>query len=222
MIVKVCGLRSAENIKDLIPLRVDMAGFIFYEGSPRYVEARPTDIEFLKQPGGVLHGLDRVGVFVNATRGHILEKAKMYHLNFVQLHGDETARFCEELQNEGLSVIKAFSVDRNFAFRSIVAYEFVCDYLLFDTKGEQRGGNGLAFDWNLLHNYQGQAPFILSGGIGPDSVQNLLNIDHKKFAGIDLNSRFEDEPGLKNIKKLDLFLNELGKDFFRSPAFWKK
>lgn len=222
MIVKVCGLRSAENVKSLIPLQVDWAGFIFYEDSPRNVENDLEQISFLEIRGGYTRGVKRVGVFVNASKAFILEKAKRYLLDIAQLHGEESAMFCDEIKATGLSVVKAFSIDKDFAFRSIVAYEFACDYLLFDTKGAKRGGNGDAFDWSILEKYEGQTPFILSGGIGPDSVQDLLAFSHPMMAGIDVNSQFEIEPGLKDVGKIKNFLEKLGSRFFRAERHWVK
>lgn len=220
MIVKVCGMREAENIKALIPLAVDWVGFIFYERSKRYVESVPEQINFLKTRGGYTRGLDRVGVFVNASKEYILEKVYRYHLKRVQLHGDENSAFCIDLQKEGLSVIKAISIGTDFNFRSLVAYEHACDFLLFDTKGEKRGGNGVRFNWQLLTQYTGGTPFLLSGGIGPQHVEDILALKHPKFAGIDLNSGFEIEPGVKNIEELKLFLEALAKGKEKGGGFW--
>lgn len=220
MIVKVCGMRQAENIKALIPLAVDWVGLIFYKPSKRFIEADLTQIGFLRERGGYTRGLDRVGVFVNASKEYILEKVYTFHLQKVQLHGDESSSLCNDLKKEGISVIKAFSIDEHFNFRSLVNYEIVCDYLLFDTKGKNRGGNGIRFDWKLLDQYKGHTPFILSGGIGPENVDDILNIKHEKFAGIDLNSGFEVEPGLKDAGKIKLFLEELKKGEEKGGGYW--
>lgn len=220
MIVKVCGMRLAENIKPLIPLSVDWVGFIFYSKSKRHIEAEGIDVEFLKRSGGVTQGLDRVGVFVDSSFEEIIEKARKYRLTRIQLHGDEPSSLCLALQKEGYSVIKAFSVDADFNFRSTVSFEVVCDYFLFDTKGKEKGGNGVMFDWGLLERYEGNTDFILSGGIGPGSVEAILGLDHERFAGIDLNSGFEEEAGVKDVGKLGKFLDELMGRIDGGVGFW--
>ncbi|NNE30683.1 MAG: phosphoribosylanthranilate isomerase [Saprospiraceae bacterium] len=222
MIIKVCGMIEAQNVRSLIPLGIDWVGFIFYEPSKRYVEKDLEKIEYLKNAGGYTAGLERVGVFVNESFETILEKVKEYHLTYVQLHGDENSQLCDQLQKAGLGVIKAFSVDENFEFRNIVSFEFVCDYFLFDTKGKDPGGNGISFDWTLLKKYHGRVPFLLSGGIGPDAVDEVAEFYHPAFAGIDLNSKFEIEPGLKDLEKIRTFITDLSKKIFTAPDFWSK
>ncbi len=200
MIVKVCGMRDAENISQLSRLNVDWIGFIFYEKSPRYVQA-------IDGVNGAVenYSLKKVGVFVNAAYQQIMEMAAAYRLDYIQLHGSESPVFCQTLREQGFSVIKAFSVSTAADLEKINEYEGSADFFLFDTKCTGYGGSGKQFDWSILASYQGKTPFLLSGGINPE----IKNFTHPQFAGIDLNSGFEIEPGLKDIRKLEFFLDEI-------------
>jgi len=218
MIIKVCGIQIIENLKHLVFLDIDMIGFIFYPKSKRYVEQKGVDFEVLQQIKVNHYGIDKVGVFVDNDEAYILKKVNDYGLDMVQLHGSESFSLCDALQKKNIKVIKAFSIGDDFNFRNLAPYTFSCDYFLFDTKGKQPGGNGITFNWNLLNNYQETTPFILSGGIGPEALSELKKFKHPQWAGIDLNSKFEDSPGLKNIDKLKIFINELRID---QPTFWK-
>ncbi len=204
MIVKVCGMRDAENISQLSRLNVDWIGFIFYEKSPRYVQA-------IDGVNGAVenYSLKKVGVFVNAAYQQIMEMAAAYRLDYIQLHGSESPVFCQTLREQGFSVIKAFSVSTAADLEKINEYEGSADFFLFDTKCTGYGGSGKQFDWSILASYQGKTPFLLSGGINPESAGAVKNFTHPQFAGIDLNSGFEIEPGLKDIRKLEFFLDKI-------------
>lgn len=200
LIIKVCGMTQATNIREVESLGVDWMGFIFHPRSPRYVGERP---------GYLPRKAKRVGVFVNDSLEHIRQRREEFGLHLIQLHGDEPPAFCREVQALGVGVIKAIPVAGPCDLEATLSYEGSCDYLLFDTKTQQRGGSGIPFDWQLLQAYQGRTPFLLSGGIGPDSLQALRHLQHPQWAGIDLNSRFESTPGLKEPSLLNNFLNEL-------------
>ena len=203
MILKVCGMRDPENIRQAAALGIDWMGFIFYAGSPRWVMAN--------RPVPVLDtsSLKRVGVFVNATPAEMMETAARFRLDYLQLHGDETPDDCHALQKRGYSLIKALSIASEDDLRQTAAYEGRVDYFLFDTKCKGHGGSGRQFDWSLLDAYTGETPFLLSGGIRPESVLAIRSIRHPRLAGLDLNSGFELAPGLKDIEKLKKFIHEI-------------
>lgn len=213
MKIKVCGMREPENIEGVLQLPVDYMGFIFAAQSSRFVgegEELPKWIEANDEKFGEIK---RVGVFVNAEIDEILNKVHDYRLDFVQLHGSERPEYCRELLSfwevssmREAKLIKAFSIDGDFDFRRTNDYSGLCSLLLFDTKGAAPGGNGEKFDWKLLDLYQGATPFLLAGGIGPESADELRRFPHPQFHGVDLNSRFEIEPGLKSIEKLKAFV----------------
>lgn len=207
MKIKVCGMREASNLLELMEISPDFVGFIFYPGSPRDV-----------MQGDVLTSAEvvvtkalptqRVGVFVNATQEEILSATASAGLDFVQLHGDESPGFCANIAGY-VPVIKAFRIGTDFDFTTCEAYQRPCDLFVFDAKGLRYGGNGTKFDWGLLDQYQGETPFLLSGGIGPADVEELLALDHPRLAGVDLNSGFESAPGQKDIPKLKAFAESL-------------
>ncbi len=207
MIVKVCGMCNRENLAELVQLNVDWVGMIFYDASSRNVEADKAAAENLRLLKISDFGIKKVGVFVNARKEDILQKVESYHLNFVQLHGQESSVFCQELKAKGLSLIKAFSIDSSFDFNQLEEYAPHCDYFLFDTKGKLPGGNGITFNWEVLKNYKLNTPFLLSGGIGQDQLEDLKSFSHSQLMGIDLNSKFETSPGMKDIKKLKFFIS---------------
>jgi len=195
--LKVCGMRDSENITALSEIQPDFIGFIFHEKSSRNIsQAVLTDT-----PKSIF----RVGVFVNKSIAFIAHKIKQYHLDYIQLHGNESPEFCKEVKNLEVGVIKAFNISRNFDFSSLSSYEQQCDYLLFDAFGEQAGGNGITFNWDLLSKYKGNTLFLLSGGIDDTMAHEIKNITHPKFIGIDINSGFELKPALKNIAKIECF-----------------
>lgn len=211
MKVKVCGMREAQNIQDVMSLSPDYLGFIFYEKSKRYVSQFP-QVEIPKN-------IKKVGVFVNESVQTILNLVEENNLIAVQLHGDESVSFCEELIRHSelvsglnnVEVIKAFSVDETFDFEKTKAYSKCCQLFIFDTKGKGYGGTGLKYDWDLLKKYKGETPFLLSGGIGPNDVDSVLEFQHDKCIGVDLNSGFEDAPAVKNKEKLQSFVAGLRK-----------
>lgn len=199
MRLKVCGMREAENIRQLLALQPDFMGFIFYEKSSRFV-GEELDEELLKS---FPHTTRKVGVFVNATASYILENYKKYNLDYVQLHGEELPDFCRNLKLKGVNIIKAFSVDENFYFGKLQNYKPYCDFFLFDTKGQERGGNGTTFDWRILNKYDNEKPFFLAGGIDLENAHKALEIQNLKVYALDVNSKFEISPALKDIQKLD-------------------
>jgi len=197
MKIKVCGMRESENISELMTLKPNYIGFIFYEQSKRFV----SDFPQIEIPSSV----KKVGVFVNESVDEIIEKATRHQLDFVQLHGDETHEYCEELSAKNIKTIKAFSVDENFDFNKTLPFEKHVALFIFDTKGKNYGGNGVKFNWDLLQNYKGKTPFLLSGGINKNDAPEIKKIKHSAFLGIDINSGFELEPGLKNITEIKEF-----------------
>lgn len=201
MIRKVCGMREAENIREVEALGIDWMGFIFWANSARNVSLKP---DYLPSR------CKRVGVFVNAPMPFIREKARDFGLDILQLHGGEDEDFIRQLRSElsSLTLVKALNVARREDLEQSKRYEGFCDYFLFDTKAEKVGGNGKSFDWDILNGYKGATPFLLSGGIGPDDKERLKAFRHPKMAGIDLNSRFEIRPAVKDIHLLKSFLHE--------------
>ena len=201
---KICGMKYHDNIKSVAELQPDYLGFIFYEKSKRNFDGIIPELN---------NEIIKTGVFVDESINFILKKIKEYQLKAIQLHGIESPEFCKELLKTQIEVIKVFSVDENFDFEILNNYEEVCDYFLFDTKGKERGGNGIAFDWNLLENYKSKKPYFLSGGLGLNEVEDLSNFfktEVSKYCyALDVNSKFEDKPGLKNIQKLKLFIQDL-------------
>ena len=198
LIIKVCGMREEQNISDLEKLDIDWVGMIFWPGSKRYVGS---------PPGRLPQRVKKVGVFVDANLDDIRQHVSDYQLDIIQLHGHETPAFLEALKP--LTLIKAFNIADASDLQKTKAYEGVADYFLFDTKGKIVGGNGEKFDWTVLTAYEGSTPFLLSGGIGPNDVQKVKQFHHHKCIGIDLNSRFESAPGLKDIVQLQTFIKQI-------------
>lgn len=200
--LKICGMKYPENILKISSLRPDYMGFIFYPKSKRYLEEAIPEID---------SSIKKVGVFVNQPLNFILEKIEEYKLAAIQLHGEESPDFCNFLRSSApkIEIIKAFAVDSNFDFSQIDHFEMVCDYFLFDTKGKEKGGNGMAFDWEIMDNYPSSKPYFLSGGIGLESVdalRNFLVTDSAKYCiALDVNSKFEQESGLKIFELLKEF-----------------
>jgi phosphoribosylanthranilate isomerase len=197
MKIKVCGMRDAENIKAVAALAPNYMGFIFYKNSPRFVHELPV---------GVLSGLpatvNKVAVFVNEDIETIREIIDKYDFDFVQLHGNESPAFCKSLKDEAI-VIKAFGIDKGFDFKQLEKYKNKADLFLFDTKTSAHGGSGLAFDWSILDKYDMEIPFFLSGGLSPENIEEVKSITHPAFYGVDLNSKFEISPALKDVEKLE-------------------
>jgi len=227
MKLKICGMNH--NPEEVASLQPDYLGFIFWEPSPRYFSGEMPQLP---------NSIKKVGIFVDAPLDEVLQKVKQYQLNAVQLHGKESAGYCKELKQGFLSfraesrnhkdettkqvwsdefeIIKVFSIKDDFNFDVLKDYEEVCDYYLFDTKGKLPGGNGYTFDWSVLENYPSNKPYFLSGGIGLDSKEKLNEFlkspASKHCFAIDVNSRFETAPGLKNIDDLNLFIESLESD----------
>ena len=200
--IKVCGMKFTENRQLAEKLDVDFLGYIFYPPSIRFVGENPEPELFNSEKA-------KVGVFVDKNAFEILAFAKKHGFEWVQLHGKENPKTCQLLKKQGLKIIKAFSVDENFNFEITEQYAKVTNFFLFDTKTEKHGGSGKKFDWKILGKYEGHTPFFLSGGIGPDDIEGIKEVNHPKLTGVDLNSGFEEEPGVKNIEKLEKFINEL-------------
>ena len=196
MKLKVCGMRQSENIQQLLELEPDFMGFIFFERSKRF--APDLDKELLNSfPDSV----KKVGVFVNSPIEELKEKVKEYKLDYVQLHGDESVEYVGQLFAIGIKVIKVFSVGDEFDFDRLKPYKGLVDFFLFDTKGKERGGNGVVFNWEVLNDYPYDVPYFLSGGIDLENAKDIASLKVQPYA-IDVNSKFELEPGLKDIEQL--------------------
>lgn len=195
MKVKICGMKYPDNILEVSSLLPDYMGFIFWEKSSRYFDGIiPTLPSSIK----------KVGVFVNETLPIIIQKVLKHDLQVVQLHGKESVDFCQELRSQlpkGIEIIKVFSIQDEFDFSVLKPFEEFCDYFLFDTKGKLPGGNGTTFDWTVLKKYPSTKPFFLSGGIGLEELEAVQEITKTNLPvyAIDVNSKFEIEPGLKKI-----------------------
>jgi len=209
MIIKVCGMREADNIREVeqlstinCQLSINWMGFIFWPRSSRYVSERPDYLPIYCK---------RVGVFVDEDIEQVKRTADEYQLDLIQLHGHERPDYIRQLSDK--KVIKAFNIANSADLEATKPYEGIVDYFLFDAKGPSVGGNGAKFDWTVLADYVGETPFLLSGGIGPDDAQVLTShlspLISKKCVGIDLNSRFEITPGLKDINKLKEFIKAI-------------
>jgi len=201
MKIKVCGMREAANIKALIKLDIAFIGFIFHEKSARNVSKKPTV--------NIPKNIQKVGVFVNKSKKFIQEKAREFDLDIIQLHGQESPEFCQEIKALGLEVIKAFNIKTDFDFTALKNYEKHCDYFVFDAYGKQAGGNGIVFNWDLLKNYQGETPFLLSGGLKPTLIAEIKEFKHKKCIGLDINSGFEIAAAQKDIPAIATFIQNI-------------
>jgi len=203
--VKVCGMLDPLNIQEVISTGPDYLGFIFYKGSKRYVGKDPDKALFLDIPVGI----KKVGVFVNETPENVLALAALYDLNPVQLHGNEPVGDCKVIAASGLSIIKAFGIGQAFDFDSLIPYQPVCDYFLFDSRTEEHGGTGLRFDWDALNEYRLHVPFFLSGGISYEDAGTIRSMHHPFLHAADINSRFELAPGIKDKEKIQSFIMEI-------------
>ncbi len=196
MKLKVCGMKYQDNINEVAALQPDYLGFIFHEESPRNFDGLIPELP---------KNIQKVGVFVDQKIEFISNQMEKHQLSVIQLHGHESTEICRILKSTNAKVIKVFSIKDAFDFTVLTPYEDVCDYFLFDTKGKLPGGNGYAFDWSVLNNYPSTKPFFLSGGIGIDQIENLKQFQLSKASkycyAIDVNSKFEIEPGLKNIEE---------------------
>ncbi|MEM9686423.1 MAG: phosphoribosylanthranilate isomerase [Bacteroidota bacterium] len=204
--LKVCGMKDPENIRQLAALHPDYMGFIFWPQSPRFFDGKlPVLPDTLK----------KTGVFVNAVLETIVSLTEKYQLQALQLHGQESPELCRQLKThpatQHTELIKVFSINETFKAEAIAPYETVCDYFLFDTKGKLPGGNGTAFNWEVLQDYPSKKPFFLSGGIGPEAIVHIKDILKTTLPvyAIDVNSKFEVRPGVKNITQLERFKTAL-------------
>lgn len=195
-------MKFTQNREEIEILPVDFLGFIFYPKSKRFV-GENTD------PGLFTSAKTKVAVFVNENAFEILGLAKNLGFDYVQLHGKENPKTCQLLKNQELKVIKAINLNEDFDFSSLKNYENSVDYFLFDTKTDLPGGSGKKFNWEILEKYQGNVPFFLSGGIEPEDAESIRKLEYQQLFGIDLNSGFEDEPGLKNVEKLKTFITKI-------------
>ncbi|MGM9697640.1 MAG: phosphoribosylanthranilate isomerase [Prevotella sp.] len=207
MIIKVCGMRDADNIQAVAKTGVDWLGMIFWPRSSRHVAD-------LTAANAIPCGIERVGVFVDQPCGDIVDIAGKCRLNVIQLHGKESRESIMSLRGrlrKGVRLMKAISVGDADDISKATEYEGIVDYLLFDTKCKTVGGSGKQFDWAVLEHYNGSTPFLLSGGIGPDDAEAVSLFSHPLMMGIDLNSRFETAPAYKDVEKISSFINELNK-----------
>ena len=209
MNIKVCGITEMKQLKQLEGLNIDFAGLIFYKESPRYIGDKISKKE-LKEAD---FDLKKTGVFVNPEMIEVLDAIDEYGLDVVQLHGTETPEMCEDLSSE-VEVIKAFRVGASTNINKVIEpYDAVCDYYLFDTDGlkETFGGTGQKFDWSLLSKAKIEKPFFLSGGIGVNDVERIKGFKHPDFYAVDINSKFEKSPGVKDMAALLQFVTALRK-----------
>lgn len=202
---KVCGMREPENIRELIELSPDFIGFIFYDKSSRYVRNKE-NFELIRS---IPSNIRKVGVFVNESFDCLIEIVEHYQLDFVQLHGGESVDYCEKVKEKGIRLFKVFSVESQLNYETIKSFDGLADYFLFDTKTDKYGGSGKKFNWEILKGYKLKTPYILSGGI---SIEDIQEIDRNKFPGLaalDVNSKFELKPALKNISLLKELKNKI-------------
>lgn len=205
--LKICGMKFPDNLQEVARLEPDYLGFIFYPKSKRYM-ADTLSPEVVK---ALPSSIRRVGVFVNAETADVLGQAAAYGLDVLQLHGDESPEQCAALQGNGYTIVKAFGVNEGFDFQSLLAYAPVVDYYLFDTKGPSYGGHGIPFDWSVLEKYDKHKAFFISGGIGLEELEGVISLKELPLYAIDVNSRFETEPGLKDINLLKQLPGQLTK-----------
>jgi phosphoribosylanthranilate isomerase len=202
MMIKVCGMRDEHNIRAVEHLDIDWMGFIFYPLSSRYVGEQ---LSYLPEK------VTRVGVFVNEQPEIVRERTEQNRLQILQLHGEESPAYCLELKRQGYRVIKAFGIetDQPFPTETVLRYEGCCDYFLFDTKTPMHGGSGQKFNWEVLNDYRGTIPFLISGGLTPVDAGPLKAFSHPQLVGIDLNSGFETSPAIKDTTLLQPFIEQL-------------
>ena len=199
--IKVCGITDEQNFSELKKYPIDYFGFIFYDKSPRYILNNP-DHNFIKNIN------NKVAVFVNEEIDKVLTVLETYKFSYVQLHGNEGSDYCIKLKNNGIKIIKSYLIRTQEDFKSIKIEKESADYFLFDYKSDDYGGSGKTFDWKILNNKLYDKPFFLSGGLSLDNINNIKMIDDNKMLyGLDLNSKFEISPGLKDVKKISKLFN---------------
>ncbi len=220
MMIKVCGMREQENILAVASLTPMLMGFIFHKESPRDASSLNPDAVKSLPPF-----IRPVGVFVDKPDEYIISVCTDYSIKIVQLHGSESPEQCLRLKRRGYTVFKAFGIVNNNDFDNVSSYEEAVDMFLFDTQSASHGGSGKKFDWSSLESYNLDTPYLLSGGIGPDDVDAIVKAVRPGMAGIDINSRFETSPGIKDINKLINFILSLRKFNEHEPnttPFWEK
>jgi phosphoribosylanthranilate isomerase len=205
MQIKVCGMRDPLNLEQVCGLLPEFVGFIFYPRSKRFVGIHP-DPALFRIPGPAIK---KVGVFVDEELEQVRKTIGLYGLEAVQLHGGESVDYCSQLSGAPVEVIKA--LDPHGSNPELEGYMEVVDYFLFDSAGAGYGGTGQKFDWKLLGDLRHSAPFLLSGGIGPGDAGHIRSLDLQGLMGVDVNSRFEQSPGIKNIERLGEFVIEIRK-----------
>ncbi|MES2760839.1 MAG: phosphoribosylanthranilate isomerase [Bacteroidota bacterium] len=204
MKLKVCGLKYPKNIEELIKLPIDYIGFIFYKKSPRFVEEN-LSFDFART---IPKHIKKTGVFVNENSYSIFNTIAHYDLDMVQLHGNESPDLCAELKPH-VKVIKAFQITDDFDFKQLENYLPVVDHFLFDSCSENHGGSGKTFNWQVLNRYKYKIPFFLSGGISEEHIEEIKQLNLPQLIAIDINSKFETEPGSKNTKHIKQFILKL-------------
>jgi phosphoribosylanthranilate isomerase len=203
--IKVCGLRDDKDILMLSLMNIDFMGFIFYKPSPRYAGEilKPEILENIPER------IVKTGVFVNEKAEEITSIAKEYHLQAIQLHGNESTDLCKELKEQGYIVLKALKGDKDELVVNSIMYKDVCDYYLIDTPTTQHGGSGQKFDWTILHEFEFDKPFFLSGGVEPLDADIINSLNFKDFYAIDINSKFETSPGKKDTAIISEFIKKI-------------
>jgi phosphoribosylanthranilate isomerase len=199
--LKVCGMKDPQNISELVSVGPDYIGFIFYPSSRRFVG----DLD-LTMVNKLVKNISKVAVFVNEPIENVVRTVLQGHFECVQLHGDESPEYCREIKEvlSHVNIIKVFNIDEEFEFSIIHDYKPFCNYFLFDTKTEDYGGSGKSFNWKLLEKYDNEVPYFLSGGIGEEEIKEILELKSNGFNihAIDINSKAELEPGIKDIQKV--------------------
>lgn len=203
MKIKICGIKYQDNLEAIAAFQPDYLGFIFYPKSKRFMAEELQSEKVI----AATTEIQRVGVFVNEPIPSLLKAAKTFDLSVLQIHGDESPAYLQELQlllehyPKPLKVVKAFGVAEDFDFNELEAYKPFVDYFLFDTKTKAYGGSGKQFNWSILEQYDNEKPLWLSGGIGVEELEEVAQLKDLNLHLIDMNSRLELKPGLKDINK---------------------
>lgn len=208
--IKVCGMRDPENIRAISSYAPDYMGFIFYNQSPRYV-GDDFDKSVLES---IPASIEKVGVFVNEDMDKLVDIAEKYKLNHLQLHGDESVEYCQELKERGYKIMKAISINSDGDLNKSKLYSKITDYILFDTGGKNYGGSGMKFNWDVLKTYDQNTPFFLSGGLDLDDLNDLRIFRELGIHSLDINSRFEVEPGIKDLQKVQKAINRIKEEVY--------